>query len=1055
MTTANLGFAIDSSQAAGAATDLDRLTSAAARAEQAATKTSAAGTRMSRGFADLSPALEKIIGSLGRLEGITTSIDKRLDMMAQAATRTAKANLALDQSAVEASTAYKQLEASLNAVTAAQKRGDAELTKSLSAIERQRDAIARLNAELQKLRAAPPPVVPPSARPSPANSNFGNQGNVGNISAQLFDIGTTAAFMNPATVAIQQGPQIAQAFAGQSTKQALAGLGAGVMSLVSPVSLLAIGLTGAAAAAIQFGIGLIGAEDSSKKLDDALERHDDILKRLEERYGSLIESAKGYTAESSRILSFQTNSDIRGLRTSTRAAGSDFFNEAGVIRQRVWGGGDFAVAPQFRAFEDALKRLRKEAKEGRPDFEAFYDSLYRTATLDPEYAKKADELAKLVSQYREGTRALEDMERVQRRLFETIGPNGMLLSQGTASREDMGNLALFESRQAVTARRRRQAFDAQMLGINARSPQERAAAARQSAAARYDDSETAAERRARIEEAGALALAQAERQLADAQRDRAMSLDKIVADQRIEIDLIGKTGGAAEALRREYELTSQLRLEAARQGIEVDQRELDLIKERTAALGGLIDRYNQAKFSFDIGQQNSDANLSSRDRAITQTLRRYGLPEDLGGANADAIRDQLNRSEAREVISGFFTSFRESVIENGGDIGDALSDAIKNALVNALSKASEQALERMTNALVNALFGTPGGSSAQSGGALASAASSLLGGGAAPAAANSNAPLTGSGAGLAWNFWKSKGLADHQVAGILGNIKAESAFNPLAVGDGGNAFGLYQHNDRRHNLFAAIGGKSNLADELAQHKFAYSELMGPESRAWNALKGATNTREATAAFAGFERPSGFSWGNPEASHNFIGRLNGAEEALSKFGGTTATATAGLGQLGTGLGSVGQSLSSAATQGASGGGGGLFGWLGNLFGGGGQWGAAKAGLLKPGLFANGTSFSPGGPAWVGENGPELLDLPQGSNVVSNHKLMAALAQSGGGGGGGRTQVDVGVSVDNEGTLRAYVKNVSEATSKNNLAVYSKNQQRAGFGNDQKIFSSRKG
>ncbi|MBP1845921.1 hypothetical protein J2046_004195 [Rhizobium petrolearium] len=108
MTVAQLGFAIDSSQAAGAAADLDRLTSSAAKAEQAAQRTGAAGTRMSRGFADLTPALDKIVGSLGRLEGLSTSIDKRLDMMASAATRTAKANNVLDRSAIEASASFPQ-----------------------------------------------------------------------------------------------------------------------------------------------------------------------------------------------------------------------------------------------------------------------------------------------------------------------------------------------------------------------------------------------------------------------------------------------------------------------------------------------------------------------------------------------------------------------------------------------------------------------------------------------------------------------------------------------------------------------------------------------------------------------------------------------------------------------------------------------------------------------------------------------------------------------------------------------------------------------------------
>jgi hypothetical protein len=37
------------------------------------------------------------------------------------------------------------------------------------------------------------------------------------------------------------------------------------------------------------------------------------------------------------------------------------------------------------------------------------------------------------------------------------------------------------------------------------------------------------------------------------------------------------------------------------------------------------------------------------------------------------------------------------------------------------------------------------------------------------------------------------------------------------------------------------------------------------------------------------------------------------------------------------------------------------------------------------FANGTNFAPGGMALVGERGPELVNLPRGSQVIPNHKL----------------------------------------------------------------------
>ncbi len=47
----------------------------------------------------------------------------------------------------------------------------------------------------------------------------------------------------------------------------------------------------------------------------------------------------------------------------------------------------------------------------------------------------------------------------------------------------------------------------------------------------------------------------------------------------------------------------------------------------------------------------------------------------------------------------------------------------------------------------------------------------------------------------------------------------------------------------------------------------------------------------------------------------------------------------------------------------------------------------------GGFASGTSFAPGGRAWVGENGPELVDLPRGAKVYSA-QMSQRMAGSGG-------------------------------------------------------------
>jgi hypothetical protein len=87
-------------------------------------------------------------------------------------------------------------------------------------------------------------------------------------------------------------------------------------------------------------------------------------------------------------------------------------------------------------------------------------------------------------------------------------------------------------------------------------------------------------------------------------------------------------------------------------------------------------------------------------------------------------------------------------------------------------------------------------------------------------------------------------------------------------------------------------------------------------------------------------------------------------------------------------------------------------LGSLFGLGGG-GSASAGPITLGgangpvpFYADGTDFAPGGMAVVGERGPELVNLPRGSQVIPNDKL--------GGGGmvvqGGDTHITVQGNAD---------------------------------------------
>jgi|GEM_PF-5065816 len=98
------------------------------------------------------------------------------------------------------------------------------------------------------------------------------QSNPANIAAQLNDVGVTAAMgMSPLMIALQQGTQLTQAFAGQTVKQSIVGLGAAFAGIVNPVGLLTIGLVAGAAALIQWGIAAATSGEDAEEFEKKVE----------------------------------------------------------------------------------------------------------------------------------------------------------------------------------------------------------------------------------------------------------------------------------------------------------------------------------------------------------------------------------------------------------------------------------------------------------------------------------------------------------------------------------------------------------------------------------------------------------------------------------------------------------------------------------------------------------------------------------------------------------------------------------------------------------------
>jgi hypothetical protein len=957
MTTAHLGFAIDSTPAVKGAADLDQLTAAAGRTQQAVGKLEneveqlgGALGKAGQGAGKLKPPIDDLGRSFGSQDEHVRAFRMEVERLTLKYQPLAKAT--------------RDYEASIGEIQRAHKLGAITAQEMTQALDRERQAYERLKTSATAAGAAV----------KAANQNRGGaQGfNSANAAFQFQDIAVTAAMgMNPLMIGLQQGTQLASVLG--SMERPVSGLASAFASLISPVSLVTIGLTAGTAALIQY---FTTAESGSDKANKLFEEQNDLIRRAAALWGDAAPQLKAYVDELDRA-----DKITQGREASEIMAG--------------------------RELEGLSENLDAIQQQGQAAFRALRG--------DPANAVIIRDLREAWGDLRahldDGTASMADLNRVQRELSSAVAQYGV--PEVLAFRDAFDEVTEAIYRGVEAAQKARSEWIAAIAGgTNVQDII--------SGSFFTDNGRTM--------------------RTADF-----VPPNPGVPTSRPNIELSGDPD-ATTILNSDGRLTS-----VPVPGQRPNFFELESQKEKVDDVTKAYRQAAEAKADFwlDISFQERQAERSAIDRQVATTLTRYGFNEDLNSPEADAIRQGLRREEAKDAFKGFFDGIHQEAWANGGKIGDAIVKSALSAAQKASEKAWDAIFDQLATAAANWLTGGSGKSAGASGvvsnilGAAANDNSAF----AAPVGAVSRSslgPVSGSGAELAWNFWKSKGLADHQVAGVLGNIKAESAFNPLAVGDGGNAFGLYQHNDRRNNLFSAIGGKGNLSNALAQHEFAYSELMGPENRAWQALTRAGSTREATAAFAGFERPSGFSWGNPEGAHNFAGRLNGAEEALAKFGGTAQQATQGLGQFGNGLSQVGSSL-------ATGGSGGGSGWIsflsGTIFSGSGQ--LARSGGI--GLFANGTNYAPGGLSIVGERGPELVNLPQGSQVFDTNRSARMMA---GNGNNNNAPANLNVNVigaNGDEHVRALVRQgVGQA-----LSQYNEQQRRVGFGETQKRFVAQKG
>lgn len=826
------------------------------------------------------------------------------------------------------------------------------------AIARERQAALASTAAIKGRNQALQVTVTRSGSGGNANSF-----NTSNLAAQGFDIAATAGFMPWYTVALQQGPQVAQVFndirnSGAKIGPAVAGA---FMQLVNPISLVTIGAIGATAAAVQYFSGVVsGSGDSAEKLKEQAQ----LITAVVERWGDTIPILRDYADELNRA------KDAADLKE-----GVTLINEKALANVRK----DLEAARV--TVTDVVSQLRAAGEED--------EIIKRLQAAFQQFTKAANE----------GKLETADVERVQSALAAAINSTGIpaltefakffdgLSSSalGAAGSVQKANEAVARTQDITTWRsydpdRRKLGRDGQSADGPIQNP------------GFFDVANPPTpERRPLIELEGLPGSEKSNRQAetaaqraANAYRDLKKAADDRIGQVQQEIELLGKFGVEADAARFALDLLQQSeekgRSLSAEQRAEIEKR-VELYKQYSETLA-------KAKLQQDLLQDRRMNSLSREDQRIVSSLRTYGLPEDLDSKEANDIRQSIRMEGARDELNSFFSDFKSALLNNGGDIGKAFGDAIQNALMNQASKLWDKVFDQLTNAIlgtgggsagavsvgggsgVGAIIGAvTGGSGGKSTSSAVDLASGLIGKNENTSAASINAFLKRGGVDIdaaqtAWcAAFVNSSLAQVGLKGT-GSLTANSFQNWGQAVDLKNVMRGDVLLQSRGLGAGQAGGHVGLATGVSK--------MGKNGLQLQMLSGNSSDSVAT------------TW--VDAAQLQARRATEAAGALQKVASSSGAATQGLGK----LGQMSTSFFPAAPSAAGGGGGGgLFSWLGGLFGGGSQWNLAKSGKIT-GLFANGTSYAPGGLAIVGEQGPELLNLPQGSQVIPNGKSKQLLA-----------------------------------------------------------------
>ena len=690
--------------------------------------------RLENDIASVSGNVVKKFDAMGRGidDSMTTAMQNRINQMVGVGTKASKEwTGVLAQQGAELEklrtkynpvfAAVKQYQSQVVGIQQAHRLGAISADEMASAIQRERKATLDSIAAIKQRNS----VVREPLKSGPASFQTSN------IAAQFQDIAVTSAMgMSPIQIALQQGTQLSAVFNEMGKgKAVLQGIGAAFASIVSPVSLVTIGVIAAGASLAQY----IASSGDLKTADDIIKEHEEHIKLLGPAYEEALKKQQKYATESPAVVNVLLEDDQEQALKTQAAAAAKAVRQIFVATMRA--DDNTQLQSAFKPAEQAINSFFASVRNGEPSVVSFREEIGRLresgeltrdaaksllgftkAAYDTEiemgnvsgevdkYAhavgalqdginrlssdKARQELTSLMEKAKSGEKSAADLQTAFNKL------SGAYPDLSSARQELSDLIAKFGEAHAAAAGFAKTTAKGD-LGWDLPKPLSSGDFDRRTSGQDplkkqlEDQAKTLAPKKERRSDAER----QAERN-ANAYRDLVKSARDRIDQLKLEEQLTGKTGVAAEAMRMKLELLQK----AQDKGRSVSEGQRIEIEKLATEYGKAAEKVSALALAEELRFERDQMFRSPAEQRVQSTLRSAGIdPEgDYGQMLAGQIRLNEKLAEAKFLTLDFAQGFTQDLM-NGVSATEALA--------NAVGRLGQQLLDIALNQAINQLFG--------------------------------------------------------------------------------------------------------------------------------------------------------------------------------------------------------------------------------------------------------------------------------------------------------------------------------------------------------------